>query len=69
MEGAAAAADVRMRWKRRKRRETTFAWRLEEAARAMLAMGPNVEDMRVARAPGRTSLRERRRERRIIRER
>ena len=51
---AAAAADVRMRWKRRKRRETTFAWRLEEAARAMLAMGPNVEDMRVARVPGRT---------------
>lgn len=51
---AAAAADVRMRWKRRKRRETTFVWRLEEAARAMLAMGPNVEDMRVARVPGRT---------------
>ena len=51
---AACVADVRMRWKRRKRKETTFAWKLEEAARAMLAMGPNVEDMRVARVSGRT---------------
>ena len=51
---AAMVADVRMRWKRRKRKESTFAWKLEEAARAMLAMGPNVEDMRVARVPGKT---------------
>ena len=51
---AAIVADVRMRWKRRKRKESTFAWKLEEAARAMLAMGPNVEDMRVARVPGKT---------------
>ena len=50
---AAVASDVRMRWKRRKRKELTFAWKLEEAARSMLALGPNVEDMRVDRVPGR----------------